>query len=80
MTPEFAKAVDPVFLYVLNLLERINQGEPVSAEDERSEILKGLDRADAQLGHRDDWQLAKYALVSWIDEVLIEAPWLSTPA
>jgi type VI secretion system protein ImpK len=75
MTPEFAKAVDPVFLYVLNLLERISQGESVSAEDQRSEILKGLDRADAQLGHRDDWQLAKYALVSWIDEVLIEAPW-----
>jgi type VI secretion system protein ImpK len=27
------------------------------------------------LGHASDWQLAKYALVSWIDDVLIDAPW-----
>ena len=25
--------------------------------------------------HREGWELAKYALVAWIDDVLIEAPW-----
>ena len=75
MTPEFAKAVDPVFLHVLNLLERIHRGDAVSAEEERSRIRNRLDQAEAALGQREDWQLAKYALVSWIDEVLIEAPW-----
>ena len=35
----------------------------------------GRDGAEARLGQRPDWQLAKYALVSWIDEVMLEAPW-----
>jgi type VI secretion system protein ImpK len=75
MTPEFSKKIDPVFLYVLGLLERIEQGEspPPNVEQER---IRGLiDRAEADFGNREDWRLAKYALVSWIDEVLIEAPW-----
>jgi type VI secretion system protein ImpK len=75
MTPEFAKAVDPVFQYVIDLLERISADESVSAKDERVQIRTRLDQAEALLGHGPDWQLAKYALVTWIDEVLIEAPW-----
>jgi type VI secretion system protein ImpK len=75
MTPEFAKAVDPVFLYVIDLLDRINSDEAVSAPDERVRICAELDRAEAVLGQSEDWMLAKYALVTWVDEVLIEAPW-----
>jgi type VI secretion system protein ImpK len=75
MTPEFAKAVDPVFLSVLRLLERIGNGENVSVEDERARIKGRLDQAAAMLGQGPDWQIARYALVSWIDEVLIDAPW-----
>jgi type VI secretion system protein ImpK len=75
MTPEFARAVDPVFLRVLNLLERIGRDEELSADNERRDILGYLDQAEGHLGQRREWELAKYALVSWIDEVLIEAPW-----
>ncbi len=75
MTPEFAKAVDPIFVRVLGVLERIGRDEPVSPQDERAALLGSLSVAQAHLGDRPDWQPAKYALVSWIDEVLIEAPW-----
>jgi type VI secretion system protein ImpK len=75
MTPEFAAAVDRVFLHALRLLERIGRGEDPPAEDERLRIRGWMDQSEGQLGGRDDWKLAKYALVSWIDEVLIDAPW-----
>jgi type VI secretion system protein ImpK len=75
MTPEFAKAVDPVFLYVIELLDRITADEEVSPQDERLKIRVQLERADALLEQKPEWQLAKYALAAWIDEVLIEAPW-----
>jgi len=75
MTPEFASAVDPVFLHVLELLARIDRNENLSVEDERVRIHGWLDQAEGKLGQSADWQLAKYALVSWIDDVLIDAPW-----
>ena len=75
MTPEFAKAVDPIFLGVLGLLDRIGRDEPLNAEEERVRIRGALDQAEALLGQGDDWQVAKYGLVAWIDEVLIDAPW-----
>lgn len=75
MTPEFARAVDPVFLHVIELLDRISSDETLSAPEERGRIRAQLDRAEALAGQSRDWELAKYALVTWIDEVLIEAPW-----
>jgi type VI secretion system protein ImpK len=75
MTPQFAKAVDPVFLYVLGLLERIGNDENPSPHDEQAKILAVIDRAEMTVGRGPEWELAKYALVSWIDEVLGEAPW-----
>lgn len=75
MTPEFAEAVDPIFVHVLGLLERISRDESPSPEDERERIRGWIDQAEAKRGKSKDWQLAKYALVAWIDEVLINAPW-----
>lgn len=75
MTPNFAAAVDPVFLHVLGLLERISNNESPHPNEERTVILNWLRSAEAQLGQKQDWELAKYALVAWIDDVLIEAPW-----
>ena len=34
-----------------------------------------LDGAETRLGSRPDWELAKYALVALVDDLLIEAPW-----
>jgi type VI secretion system protein ImpK len=75
MTPKFSKAVDPVFLQVLGLLERIARDENPSAKEERLRIRGWIDQAEGHLGQGQDWQLAKYALVAWIDDVLIDAPW-----
>lgn len=75
MTPEFARAVDPVFLQVIGLLDRIASQESLNPEEEQVRIIARLDRAQAILGERADWVLAKYALVAWIDDVLIDAPW-----
>lgn len=75
MSPKFAQAVDPVFLHVLDLYERISQGEPTSARDEHVRINALLDQAKAILGSSPEWDLAKYAIVSWIDELLVDTPW-----
>ncbi|MHC4398306.1 MAG: DotU family type IV/VI secretion system protein [Planctomycetota bacterium] len=75
MSPEFAAAVDRVFLQVLRLLERIASGEDPLAEEQRQRIRGWLEQAEGQLGARQDWKLAKFAMVGWIDDVLIDAPW-----
>jgi type VI secretion system protein ImpK len=75
MTPRFAAAVDPIFLHVLGLLDRIARGESRHVQEERASIRALIDQAGAKLGGGQQWELAKYALVCWIDEVLIEAPW-----
>ena len=77
MTPPFAKAVDPIFEHVLVLLDRIDAGEggSIDAEREKDRILRLFDEAQAKLGESNEWQLAKYGLVCWIDEVLIAAEW-----
>ncbi|MGL4511475.1 MAG: DotU family type IV/VI secretion system protein [Lacipirellulaceae bacterium] len=75
MTPRFAQAVDPVFLYALALLDRIARDEPSSPEEEQLRLRKLIDEAEASLGNVVEWDLAKYAIVSWIDEMLVDSPW-----
>ena len=75
MTPHFAAAVDPVFLHVLGVLDRISRNEAPDAREERELIKNWLRNAESQLGQKSDWELAKYAFVSWIDDVFIDAPW-----
>jgi type VI secretion system protein ImpK len=75
MTPNFAQAVDPIFLYVLALLDRIGRDAKPSPQEERTRIRAIIDEADARLGSATEWELAKYALVSWIDEMLVDAYW-----
>jgi len=75
MTPKFAQAVDPVLLRILGLLDRISRGESPSPQEERLQVCALLDQGEALVGAGQEWDLAKYALVSWIDEVLLETPW-----
>jgi type VI secretion system protein ImpK len=75
MTPEFARAIDPLFSYVLDLLHRIECNDSPDADTERIHIRGHFDRAEAMLGTKEDWLLAKYAMVAWIDDMLIDAPW-----
>ena len=86
MTSEFAKYVDPIFSYVLDLLNRIEKNpSPEKAsesivrplEKERGNIVRLFEGAERALKRQDmqQWELIKYALAAWADEVLIEAPW-----
>jgi len=76
MTPNFAKAVDPIFVQVLRLLDRLQDQDRIhSPENERFLLLNMFDRVSATLGSSEEWNLAKYALVSWIDEMMLETPW-----
>jgi type VI secretion system protein ImpK len=76
MTKSFSKAVDPIFEYVLSLLDRIEQGDEPDAEQTQTFLNTVLlTRAEQELGHTAEWQLAKRALVFWIDEMLTRAFW-----
>jgi type VI secretion system protein ImpK len=75
MTPNFAQAVDPIFLYVLALLDRISKDAKPKPQEERARIRALIDEAEARLGASTEWELTKYALVSWIDEMLVDAYW-----
>lgn len=75
MTPSFARAIDPIFLQVLDLLERIGLGESPSPQEERSRIRAIIDQAEASLGAGPEWESAKYAIVAYIDEMLVDASW-----
>jgi type VI secretion system protein ImpK len=75
MTPQLARAVDPIFLHTLELLERISENAAVVPQDEHIRLRALIDQAGALLGAEPEWELAKYALVSWIDEVLVDTPW-----
>lgn len=71
MTPRFAKAVDPVFSLVLDLLDRIDRGQKISAQDEKVRITQALQNAGAHLSESEEWvRYAKYALIAWIDSEL----------
>jgi hypothetical protein len=77
MTPNFSAAVDPVFQFVLELQDRIERGEVSSPRHERERLRLRLQEAEQKLQrHEKEWELTKYALASWIDDVLIEeTPW-----
>jgi type VI secretion system protein ImpK len=71
MSPKFARAVDPIFSCVLDLLDRIDRGQAADPADERAKIVKAFDAATAQLGNAPEWKdLAAYALYAWIDSEL----------
>src|SRR5688500_1322092 len=76
MTPRFAEEIDPIFEYVLGVLDRIEAGDEPHAEQARTffhSVL--LNRAERKVGAARDWELAKKALIYWTDEVLTNAHW-----
>lgn len=75
MNPRFAQAIDPIFLYVLDILDQISGGTVGPPQEIRDHVRNLFHDADSHLEGREGWPLAKFALVAWIDDVLIEAPW-----
>lgn len=75
MSPDFAAVVDPIFLHVLDELDRIKEGTIGSPDAVRDRIDQRIQDGDAAFGEQEGWQLAKYALSCWIDEAFKTAPW-----
>ncbi|MFT5299929.1 MAG: type VI secretion system protein ImpK [Mariniblastus sp.] len=75
MTPKHSLTVDPVFLHVLDLLDRIAEGEDPNPNEEHVQIRALLDQGESIVGSGEEWELTKYAMVSWIDEVLVTSSW-----
>ncbi len=75
MTPQYANAIDPLFLYMLQTLERLKRNEAVDPTEIRDHVRNQFREIEAQLGQKPGWEHAKYALTAWVDEVMIDATW-----
>ncbi len=75
MEPQFATAVDPVFLGAIELQQQARSGAARTPQEERSEMQGLISRAENALIRSEEWELAKYALVHWIDTQMSETPW-----
>ncbi len=75
MTPDFADAIDPVFVHALNIVDRLERGEQPDPRSEQEKLCQRLGHADALLGATDEWKLAHYAIAAWVDEMLTDARW-----
>ena len=78
MSPEFASAVDPVFLHVLSTMDQIAANQRLDPQQVHSEIQARLRQAEERLhqaGNRDVWDLSRYALCAWIDDLMITRRW-----
>ncbi|RIK73120.1 MAG: DotU family type IV/VI secretion system protein [Planctomycetota bacterium] len=75
MSPQFSAAVDPILLKVIALMERIEKNEVTSPQWERQSLETLFREAEGQVTDAAAWNLAKYALASWIDDLLITTPW-----
>lgn len=81
MTPEFANAADPVFEFVLDLLDRVEQGSEVDVEQEQQRVVQALTQAanrlaqDAGRKTLEEWEFGKFALVCWVDEMITGMSW-----
>lgn len=73
MSPEFASIVDPIFELALSVFDRLESGDSVVAREAREQFLIQFQSGDAQLGESKHWRLAKYAIASWIDEIMLSA-------
>lgn len=78
MTPEFAQPVNRIFDSVLDLIDRIERHEQPDLNEEKKLIRMDLDALTAsasnQPGQRfEDFDLARRALLYWVDEVLTAA-------
>ncbi len=78
MSPEFANAVDPIFLYVISTMEQVAAHQRVEPRQLQAEVqakLRGAEERLSQGTTRESWELARYALCAWIDDVMINANW-----
>ena len=77
MTPQFASAVDPIFLRVLSVLET-SSNVAVDPESLHHEMQSKLRQAEDKLQTGSwplVWEQARYGICAWIDDVLTNRSW-----
>jgi type VI secretion system protein ImpK len=75
MNPRFASAVDPILSQAIGMLEMLDRGTALAPEIVRERLLAAIDHGNAIMAHNRSWELARYGLVAWIDEMLVDHPW-----
>lgn len=77
MNDAFAARVYPTILYVLDLRDRITtrRGREPNPTDELPRLKQYLGQLDSRGADQRDFELAKSALVYWIDEMLVNSDW-----
>jgi type VI secretion system protein ImpK len=79
MTDAFADVVMPIFQKVLHLLGQLSWGESRTPDEvlqlTRSWIEEGARRTVSKPELSKSYELAKYGLVGWIDDLLTESTW-----
>lgn len=77
MTASFAGLVGPIIQQVVDLRESFRREENPSPEVVKRSLIKSFQAAQKQVTEAQtaDFALAQYALVYWVDEVLIKSSW-----
>src|SRR5512147_2377806 len=79
MTDAFADVVMPIFQKALQLLDRLSLGEARSPDEVMAQTQSSIEEAARKTLARPDlarsFELAKFGLVTWIDEILTDSAW-----
>jgi len=80
MTDAFADVVAPVIQGVIDFQDGLLRGKHPTVEEQKRELVDLLNRSEDKAGRTSpevarDFELAKRALVYWIDEILITSTW-----
>ena len=79
MTDAFADLVMPIFRKGIDLQDRLSRGEPRTLEDVKRTASNWIEEARRRAlgvpGLKDSYDLARFGLVAWIDEILTDSEW-----
>lgn len=78
MNDAYAQLVGPIFQYVIDFPRRLADGENPALTELRSDLVALLTEAEQRASTRDlaaDFAPARYALIYWVDEILINSTW-----
>jgi type IV/VI secretion system ImpK/VasF family protein len=75
-TNEFFRRVDHLLLEVMLILKWDSGEEPQVRRNllAQAELEHAIERADGHLTGRDDWRLARWAILAWIDDCVTAEP------
>lgn len=80
MEQHFARAVDPLLVACVDLLDRAQRDEVQDISHERQKIRDAIGCADQTIrstlrDRAEDWNIVRYVVCVWLDELLSIYPW-----